>query len=125
MEPFSDTPMTPIGGMPTNQNSNMPVTFDAIERIIAAILPVTRGQEQRLPPLSGNQNQQTGNIVNPAALPLDVQRRLEKGDEHDTYLTKQEHCSFNSNIPNLIVDPAGNTMRKMFHFMDGPHCMIT
>ena len=51
MEPFSDTPMTPIGGMPTNQNSNTPVTFDTIERIIAAISPATRGQEQRTPPL--------------------------------------------------------------------------
>ena len=26
---------------------------------------------------------------------------------------------------NLIVNPAGNTMRKMFHFMDDPHWMIT
>ena len=126
MEPFPDTPMTPIGGiMPNNQNPNMPVTFDALERIIVAISPATRGQEQQTPPLGGNQTQQTGNIVNPAALPLDVRRCLEKGDKHNTYLTKQERCSFNSNIANLIVDPAGNTMRMMFHFMDGPHCMIT
>ena len=126
MEPFPDTPMTPVE-MPHNQNPNTPITFDALKRIIAAISPATRGQEQqRTPPLGGNQTQQTGNIVNPApALPLDVRRQLEKGDEHDTYLTKQERCLFNSNVPNLIVDPASNTVRKMFHSMDGPHCMIT
>ena len=84
MEPFPDTPMTPVG-MPNNQNPNTPVTFDTLERIIAAISPATRGQEQPTPPLGGNQTQQTGNIVNPAALPLDVRRRLEKGDEHNTY----------------------------------------
>ena len=125
MEPFADTPMTPLGGTQNNQSPTTPVTLDALERIIAAISPAGIGQEQRTPSLGGNQTQQTGNIVNPASLPLDVRRRLERGDEHDAYLTKQERCSFNSTIPNLIVDPAGNTMRKMFHFMDGPHRMIT
>ena len=126
MEPFlDDTPITPTG-IPQNQNPNTPVTYHAFERIIAAISPANRGQEQQTTPLRGSKTQQTGNIVNPAALPLDVQRRLEKGDKHNTYLTKQERCSFNSNVPNLIVDPADNTIvRKMFRFMDGPHCMIT
>ena len=85
IEPFPDTPMTPVG-MPHNQNPNMPVTFDALKRIIAAISTATRGQEQQTPPLGGNQTQQTSNIVNPAALPLDVQQRLEKGDKHNTYI---------------------------------------
>ena len=52
-------------------------------------------------------------------------QRLEKGKQHDSYLTKQERCLFNSTIPNFIVDPAGNTMRIMFYFMDDPHQMIT
>ena len=51
MEPFPDTKMTPIGGIPNNQNPNTPVTFNAIEIIRAAISPATRRQEQRTPSL--------------------------------------------------------------------------
>ena len=90
MEPFPDTPMTPLRGMQNNQAPNTPVTLNALERNIAAISPATRGQEQQTPPLGGNQTQQTGSIVNPAALPLDARQCLEKGDKHDAYLTKQE-----------------------------------
>ena len=45
----------------------------------------------------------TGNIINPASLPLGGQQQLEKGEQHDMYLTQQERCSFNSTIPNLVI----------------------
>ena len=117
--PFQNAPATPATA-PPNQNPNTPVIInDIATNLIAAIS--AGAATQQTSPLDGNQIQQTGNIINPALLPLEVQQRLKKGKQHDTYLTKQEGCSFNSTIPNLIVDPAGNTMRKMFHNMDGPH----
>ena len=99
-------------------------TINDIASLIAAILPGTTAAQQTSP-LGGNQTQQIGNIINPALLPPEVQQQLQKGKQHNTYHTKQERCSFNSTTPNIIVDPAGNTMRKIFHFMDGPHQIIT
>ena len=122
-EPFPIAPTTPIATS-NNQNVTTPVTLVDLANLIAQVSP-GGGNIHRTPPVGGNQTQQTGNIVNPASLPMEVQRRLAKGDEHDTYLTKRERCSFNSSTPNLTTDPAGNTMRKMFYFMDGPHRMIT
>ena len=102
----------------------MPVTINNIAALIAAgVLPGAVAQQPS--PLGGDPTQQTGNIINSELLPCEVQQRLEKGKKQDSYLTKQERCLFNSTIPNLIVDPARNTMRKMFYFMDDPHQMIT
>ena len=122
-DPFTAAPTTPVA--PTNPNLGTPVTLMDLANMIAQVSPNTTNNNNRTSPLGGNQTQQTGHIINPTSLPVEVRLRLEKGDEHDTYLTKRERCSFNSTVPNLIVDPAGNTMRKMFYFMDGPHRMIT
>ena len=118
-EPFARGPATP-GMTPNNQDINIPVTFNDIASLIVGVSPVTIGQQTS--PLGANQTQQTGN---PALLPPEAQQRLENGEQHGTYLTRQERCSFNLSVTNIIIDPAGNTMRKMSHFMDGPHWMIT
>ena len=123
-EPFARAPATPAT-TPNNQNIYTPVTLNDLANLIAAVSPKGATTTNCTPPVGGNQTQQTSNIINPASLPPEVQQQPEKGDVRDTYLTKQERCSFNLSVPNLIVDPARNTMRKMFHFMDGPHQMIT
>ena len=67
----------------------MQVALNDLATLIAAVFPGV-ATTQRTPLVCGNQTQQTGKIINPASLPLEVQQRLEKGDQHDSYPTKQE-----------------------------------
>ena len=120
-DPFPDVPSTPVTNTPNN--TAPPATpQDFAAAIIAAVSPNTQGRNVN--PTGGNQTQQTGNIINPASLPPDVRARLLLGEKHDVYLTKEQRGTFDSTTPD-ITDPAGNTMRKQYHFMDGPHRLIT
>ena len=119
----SDNPSTP-DVRTAEADPHTPITCADLATLIAAISPQGTARSATTP-LGGSQSQLTGTQVNPASLPPDVRARLKQGEAHDTYLTRQERHSFLTSTSNLSIDPSGNTMRKAFHFMDGPNRLIT
>ena len=80
-------PVTPIVPVVNQDPATMPITAKDICKIFAVVSLAAAAQHAS--PVGENQTQQTGNIItNPALLPAEVRHGLEKGEQHDIYLTK-------------------------------------
>ena len=97
---FQSGPTTPAVP-PANQTPNTPVMINDITNLIGTVLPGAVAAQQTSP-LSGNQMQQTGNIINPVLLPPEGQQRLEKGKQniYDSYILPNKR-----DIPSTLQFP--------------------